>query len=415
MSYFKRTPLTILVFTIFLDLLGFGILIPIVPQLLANPLSKEFLLPAGMSVNQGYIILGFLTAVFPIGIFFAAPILGQLSDRYGRKRLLAVSIAGTSLSYVVFAMGVLTKNIPLLFVARAFDGITGGNIAIAQASIADVTKPEDRAKNFGLIGAAFGLGFIIGPYIGGKLSDPSVVSWFNAATPFWFTAILSALNVLSLLLFLPETHETRNHALIIRWGKSLHNIMHAFSLEALRPLFITGLFFQGGFAFFITFFGVFLIKRFGFTQSNIGDYFAYVGLWIALTQGIITRLVARRFHERRVLRVSIAVTGIGILLFFFPTHWWMLLFITPVFAVANGLSQANLVGLVSKSASPAIQGEVLGINASVQSLAQSIPPLLGGFVAAEITPESPVVISSMIIIFAGLLFLWLQRPQRAHA
>src|SRR6185369_2029743 len=111
-----------------------------------------------------------------------------------RRKLLAISILGTSASYVVFALGIVTKNLPLLFISRAFDGITGGNIAVAQAAVADITKPEHRAKNFGLIGAAFGLGFIIGPYIGGKLSDPSVVSWFSASTPFWFAAALSFFN-----------------------------------------------------------------------------------------------------------------------------------------------------------------------------------------------------------------------------
>src|SRR6185369_14446856 len=153
-------PLPVILFTIFIDLLGVGILIPVIPQLLANPHSSEFLLPAGFTLAQGYILLGFLTAIFPIMQFFATPILGQLSDTYGRRKLLATSIIGTSLSYVVFALGIVTKNIPLLFLSRGFDGITGGNVAVAQAAVADVTKPENRAKAFGVIGAVFGIGFI---------------------------------------------------------------------------------------------------------------------------------------------------------------------------------------------------------------------------------------------------------------
>ena len=179
-------PLPVVLFTVFVDLLGVGILIPVIPQLMANPGSNYYLFPENTPASHGYIVLGFLVAIFPLMQFIATPILGQLSDKFGRKKILAISLAGTSMSYVLFAIGIMTKNIPLLFLSRGFDGITGGNIAVAQAAVADVTPPEKRARNFGLIGAVFGFGFIIGPYIGGKLSDPSIISWFNATTPFFF-------------------------------------------------------------------------------------------------------------------------------------------------------------------------------------------------------------------------------------
>ncbi len=414
-KFSQNNPLPILFFTVFIDLLGFGILIPVIPQLLANPNSPFFLLPQGFTLTGGYILLGFLTSVFPLGQFLATPILGQLSDKYGRKKLLAFSLLGTALAHALFGYGILIRNIPLLFIARLFDGITGGNISVAQASIADVSTPQNRAKNFGLIGAAFGLGFIIGPYLGGRLSDPHVVSWFNAATPFWFAAILSFINVVSLLIFLPETHKARVRTLVIRWGQSVKNIARAFNYKTLRPLFITGFLFQGGFSFYITFFSVFLIHRFGFTQGNIGDYFAYVGLWIALTQAIVTRFIASRFPEYKVLRITITAIGVLILVMFLPTVWWQLLFISPFFALAVGLSQANLVGLVSRSAGPEIQGEVLGINASVQALAQAIPPMLSGFIAASLAPEAPIVVSSIVIIIAGVVFWIIYKPLKQVA
>ena len=411
MDKIRNKPLPVIFFTVFVDLIGFGILIPVVPLLLADPESSYFLLPKGFTVNQGYIMLGFLTAMFPLMQFLAAPILGQLSDKFGRKRILAISLFGTCLSYLIFAYAILTRNIPLLFAARAFDGITGGNIAVAQAAIADVTTPANRAKNFGLIGAAFGLGFILGPYIGGKLSDPTVVSWFGATTPFLFAAALSFLNVLSVLFIFPETIKVKIKHIGIKWTKSIRNVVKAYTMPELRPLFASIFLFQAGFSFFVTFMSVYLITRFGFSQGNIGDYFSYVGLWVAFTQAVVTRLVARRFVEYQVLRVTLLTMGLVMLLYFLPTVWWQLLFIAPLFAIFNGLSQANSAGLVSRSVDSTIQGEILGINASVQALAQAVPPMLSGFIAAELSPEMPILVGSAVIISGWVVFLLFHKPK----
>lgn len=399
------------VFTVFIDLLGFGILIPVIPQLLANPYSPFFLLPSGMSIKSGYIILGFLTAIFPFMQFFATPILGEISDRFGRKPVLAISLLGTCLSYIVFAFGVITKNLTLLFVARGFDGITGGNIAVAQAAIADVSTPENRAKNFGLIGAAFGVGFILGPYLGGKLSDPSVVSWFNAATPFWFAAGLSFLNVLSVVFLLPETLKTKSSKLSLHLAKSVQNIFKAIKIPNMKVVFSTVFLLQAGFTFFTTFFSVFLITKFGFNQNSVGNYFSFVGIWIAFSQAVVTRKVSKYFSEKQILRFSIVATGIFILAQFLPTTVFGLLVIVPFFAIVNGLSQANIMSLVSRSAGAEIQGEILGINASVSALAQTIPPILSGFIAASIGATVPIFVSGVTIILAGLVFILFFKKQ----
>ncbi len=393
------------VFTIFIDLLGLGILIPVIPQLLANPASPFYLLDAGVSIKTGYIILGFLTAIFPFMQFFATPLLGELSDRFGRKPVLAISLFGTCISYILFAIGIITKNLPLLFVSRAFDGITGGNIAVAQAAIADVSTPENRAKNFGLMGAAFGIGFILGPYIGGKLSDPNLISWFNAATPFWFAAILSFVNVLSVLFLLPETNKHKTSVTNLHIGKSVKNIIRAFTLPGLRTIFATMFLFQGGFTFFTTFFGIFLITKFGFDQGSIGNYFAYVGIWIAFSQAVVTRKINSMFNEWQILRFSLFGTGLFILAQFLPATWVGLLFIVPFFAMFNGLSQSNLSATVSRSVGPEIQGEILGVSASVMALAQTFPPIISGYLAASIGARFPIFVSGIAIIFAGLIFV----------
>lgn len=400
---FKNKTIVTIFFTIFIDLLGIGILIPIIPLLFASPGSEFFVLPLGVSVKTGYLLLGLLIAVYPIGQFIATPILGQLSDKHGRKKILALSLLGTSISYLIFAYAIITKNIPLLFISRFFDGITGGNVSVAQAMIADISTPENRTKNFGMIGAAFGLGFILGPYIGGRLSDPATVSWFTAATPFYFAAILAFLNMLSVVFFLKETNKHMHNNPMI-WSKSLSNIRTAIKMKGVNVLFLTNFFYYGGFTFFTTFFSVYLINKFGFTQGRIGDFFAYIGLWSVFTQAVVTRFVAKRFTEDKVLRITLVMGGLLILAYFLPKHAWEIYLIPPFFSLFTGLSMSNLTSLLSRSAPPNIQGEILGINASVQALAQSIPAVLSGFIAAALLPTTPLIISSIVIVIGGLLF-----------
>lgn len=405
-----KNPLPIIIFTIFLDALGYGILIPIVPLLLADPSSTFYVLPNGTAAQSGYVLLGLITAVFPLMQFFSTSILGQLSDKFGRKSILMYTLFITAVSYALFAFGILIKNIPLLFVARALAGIASGNLSVAQASIADVTKPQDRAKNFGLIGAAFGIGFIIGPFLGGKLSDPHILPFFNPSIPFLFATILSLINGISVKFNFKETNMFINIQPKVEWGKALTNIAKAFKAENLRFLYLTNFLFFAGFTFFVTFISVLLIKKFGFTQGHIGDFFSFMGLWIAFTQGFITRKISKYFNEQRVLTFTIIGDGIFIGLMYFSPNSLSLYLIAPFIAICNGLTFANLAGLISRSADQKIQGEILGINASIQALAQLIPPVLSGFIAASFSPSAPLIVASVVIIFSGVLFIVLYKP-----
>lgn len=404
-------PLPVILFTIFVDLIGFGIIIPIIPQLLANPASEFYLLPNGQTIQQGYVLLGLLVAIFSIAQFLAAPILGQFSDRFGRKPILAICLGGTAISYLIFALGIFTKNIPLLFLSRAFAGFTGGSISVAQAAIADTSTPQNRAKNFGYMGAAFGLGFILGPYIGGKLSDPSVVSWFNPTTPFIFATLLSIINLISVFFFFPETNKYIKRGMSINWSSSFMNVWHAATHKTLRELFLTNFLFNAGFTFFTTFFAVYLINKFHFTQGNIGDYFSYIGLWVVISQTFITGWVAKRSTEIKTLRISLIAAGFVMFLFFIPSHWIGLLFITPFLAIFIGLITANLTALISRSVEPSVQGEVLGINTSITALAMVIPPILSGLIAAKFTPVTPIWIAGFVMILSGVVFLTLYRSK----
>lgn len=406
-------PMFVILFTVFLDMLGFGILIPVIPLLLADPASSYYLLPKSLNVTQGYILLGLLTAIFPLGQFFSTSILGEFSDKFGRKKIIIVCLVARFIAYLIFCLGIITKNIPLLFIARLIDGSASGNIAVAQAAIADVTLPQNRAKNFGLMGAAFGFGFIIGPFLGGKLSDPHILPWFNAVTPFLFAAFLVLINIVSVFIFFPETLKILKHHIKINWAKSVTHIMHAYSMKSLRVIFLTNFLFWSGFSFFVTFFSVFLIRKFNFDQGSIGNFFAYIGIWVAFTQIVLTRIISQRFKDQNIVRISLFGSTLLVSSFFLATSTWQFLFIVPVFAGFNGLVQAITPAMVSKSADWHIQGEVLGVNASVQALAQAIPPVLSGIIAAEFSPDTPIIVAVFIMLLASFVFLFFYKPPKS--
>ncbi len=395
--------------TILIDMIGIGVLIPVIPQLLGEPNSGAFLLDPSQQ-HLGFILLGLLSAIYPIAMFFAAPILGTLSDKYGRRPVLLISILGTSLGYFLFAFAILTKNLPLLFFSRLIDGLTGGNISTVQASITDLVDPEHRAKAFGLMGASFGVGFILGSFIGGKLADPNVLSWFNASTPFFFAGILAFINLVSIYLFFKETNIHIDKNRVIKFFGSVQNIFKIKRLKReIRYLLIVSFLFNAGFAFFTSFFNVFLTNKFHFTVGQIGNFFGFIGLFSIFSQLIVVRYVSKKFKQISILRFAYPAVAICILLYLLPTQPFWLFAIVPFFSMANGMQQANFSALLSMRTDPKQRGETLGISASFNSLGQALPPLLAGFIAVVFSPSTPIFFAGLFVIGAGILFVFTEK------
>jgi DHA1 family tetracycline resistance protein-like MFS transporter len=410
-------PILPIFLTVFIDLVGFSILIPVFP-LLISPGSPFKVTPDSWSPKDGLIMLGFLQAVYPLCTFLAAPILGQLSDRFGRRPVLALSIAGTALGYAIFALGIHWASLPMLFLGRALDGLTGGNIAVAQAAIGDISTDADRQKNFGFLGAAFGLGFIIGPYIGGKLSQGDVSfyglfhtpSWFDATTPFWFATGLCIINVLLILRRFPETNAHIDPSKRIAMGAAVRNVVHGFASPRLRVPLMASFLWNGGFTFFTTFFGVYLFNKFGFTQGNTGDYFAVVGLFIALSQTAVVPRMAKAMADYKVLRFSYFGLAVAMSCYFLANEKWQLWAVIPIFTFFNGLSIANQTSLISRSAEMGKQGQAMGISSSITNLAQVPASVLVGYISGSVSSNTPLVVSTICIAAAGLVFVLLFRP-----
>jgi DHA1 family tetracycline resistance protein-like MFS transporter len=413
MSQTSEKKLLLPVFlTVFIDLLGSTIVLPILAPLFLD--LQHGIMPIDISklsnpvvevaqiIKQRTILFGFLIASFPLAQFFGAPLLGTWADRAGRKKVLTLSLIGTLLGYLLFAIGVHYHLVWLLFFARILDGFTGGNISIAFSAISDVSTPETKTKNFGLIGMAFGLGFIIGPYIGGKLADPNLVSGFNFETPFWFAAILCLINILLVKMYFFETlKQVSQKAMNVFQG--FQNIASAFTRPKLLSIFTVVFLMTFGFSIFTQFLQVYLIQKFNYNQSDIGDYFGFIGICIAITQGFITRALTKKIAPASAVTIFTLSLSIALLLILLPHQSMYLYLVSPLVALSQGILSPNLQTIVSNSGQAHEQGEILGINQSVQSLAQAIPPIVAGFVVS-IHMNLPIMLASIFTFLAWITF-----------
>lgn len=395
----RKKVMPILFATLTLDLIGIGMIFPIIPIIFTDPTSPSFLLH-GYSRESQLFIAGAITAIASIAQFFAAPILGELSDVYGRKKLLVIGVGCLALAQVIFGFGIETASLTLLFGSRLFAGLASANLSIAQASIADITEPEHRARNFGMIGAAFGIGFIIGPLLGGLIAGVM----HNPAAPFWFAAFLGILNLIFVSIFLPETHLRPRAEHNFTIFKGIHNIGAALEDGEVRPLYIANFLYIAGFAFITSFIGIYLTGRFALSEASIGTFYAVVGMWVVATQVFVLPWFTKRYNERQIIHRAMPVVAVMAAAQPLLPNVLMEYVASPFLAVPHGLVTANMMALVSRSVSAEKQGAALGINSSIQALAQGSVPLIAGTVAALGGIAAPFYASALCTI-ASLIII----------
>lgn len=393
-----------------MDLLGLGIVIPILPAVLLDPFGG--IMPMTTSYTIRIMLYGLLVASYPLAQFFGAPVLGTLADRHGRKKILLLSLIGTLIGYIIFVIGIIHYNVFLLFLGRMIDGFTGGNISVAQSSISDLSDEKTKARNFGLIGMAFGLGFVIGPYIGGKLSDPDIYEGFSYATPFYLSIFLTIINILLVILNYRETLLHKRMAKIDIFT-GFKNIGSAFSYPQLRTMFIVVFLINIGHNFFTQYLQVFLMGKFSFTQSRVADFFAFMGIWIAISQGGLMRPLSKRYDPASILKVTMVAAAFLLPLLILPDNPLWLYLIIPFVAIMQGMNQPNTSAIISNMTTTDKQGEILGINQSMQSFAQSIPPLIAAF-ATSININLPIMFSAVSTLAAWIVFTLFFLNQRQN-
>ena len=355
----KRSPLVVIFVTVFIDLVGFGIVIPVLP-----------FYAEGTEFNVSPRTVGFLFASYSIMQLVFSPILGRLSDKYGRRPVLFLSIIGTGIGFLLLGFA---RTVWMLFAGRILDGITGGNISTAQAYIADITTKENRAKGMGLIGAAFGLGFIFGPALGGILSG------WGIHVPFFFAAALCFANATLLYFTLPETvtpdHPARQSA---AGGRAWTHVFESFKQPKLGFVLAIYFLFIVAFSIMTTSFSLYTMFRFGYGAQRTGYLFAYVGLIAVIIQGGLIGRLVKRFGELPLVIFGALCFAVSLFAvpFVGPAAGGLaaLLIGGGVFSMGNSLATPALTSLASKSVGPAQQGTVLGVTQSVASLARAVGP-----------------------------------------
>lgn len=412
-----HTKLGLLTIAVLIDLLGFSIVIPLVPYYVLSSLHETGTPLAATDPRVGE-YGGWLIAVYALMQFLFAPLWGRLSDKIGRKPILIMSLVGDCVFYALF--GVWRSWLPGLFLARILAGIfSSGSLSVAQAYVADVTPPDERAVGLGMIGAAFGVGFIFGPALGG------LVGAIDLSLPMYISAGLALANAVYIIRYLPES---RPRDAIQKAREAAQTGPPASPLYRLSHM-ARGLGGPIGFLFLLTFlvtfafanlegtFTPYLAQHFGFTKASAvkdtGGVFAYIGFLIVLMQGGAIRPLVRRFGEAKLIMAGIFLMAVGFLTFWLPRHliWLMLGPMIPI-AIGSGMNSPALRSLISRKAAADVQGGILGLSASFDSLARFLGPACGGWLYAHYGQASPYWVAGVVMAIA-FLFALAQSPKMA--
>ena len=367
-----------IILVVFIDLLGFSLILPLLPYY-----AETF------SANQT--TTGILIASYAVMQLSGAPLLGRLSDRFGRRPVLLLSVFGTFLGFLLLGFA---NALWMLFASRILDGLTGGNLSVAQAYISDVTDEKSRSKGLGMIGAAFGLGFIIGPVTGGLLSQ------WGYAVPAFAAAAISFINLILIYAWLPEslTEEKRAQMTEKRPAITFNALLVAFQRPFTGSILITRFFFGLAFAIFQTIFSLYALAKFNLTARDTGFVLTYVGVLSVIVQGFLVGRLTNRYREDLLITVSVVLMGISLLGWALaPSLLWLYIIMTPT-ALSGGLLNTLLSSTLTKAVAPQEIGGILGLSAAVESSTRIIAPLLGGVLLQQIGTWAPGAFGAVVMV-----------------
>jgi multidrug resistance protein len=360
--------------TVALDLVGFGIILPILPQY-----AERF--------GASPAVVGALFASFSVAQLLCAPLWGSISDRIGRKPVLVLSLLGTAVGSLLTG---LAGSLPLLFAGRILDGASGASVSVAQASVADISPPDQRARLFGLLSAAFGVGFVAGPALG------ALSALGGTRVPFIVAAALAGANAVAALFRLPET---RNHAAVPEPEAAEQPKRARGLVELIAIAFVSLLAFSA----FEATFALFGERRLGLGPASTGAVFTAIGIVLVLVQTSLVHPTVDRFGEIRTLQLALAANGLGLLLLAGVHSWWALVPALFILVVGQGLAMPSLTSAFSARASVAHRGGALGVQQSATGLARVVGPITGGLAFEHIGIPAPYIGGALLMGLCAVL------------
>jgi DHA1 family tetracycline resistance protein-like MFS transporter len=397
----QRLAITFIMLSVVMDSMGIGLIMPVMPDLI-----REI---EGTDIGSAALWGGLLATIFAVMQFLLGPTIGGLSDRFGRRPILLISLVVMAFDYVLMA---LASTMWLLIIGRIIGGITAATQSTAAAYMADISKPEEKAANFGLIGAAFGVGFVLGPIIGGILAE------YGTRAPFWAAAVLAASNAIFGYFVLPETVTDRiRRPFAWRRANPLGAFKHIGKLPGLRPMMV--ILFIYAIAFFVypgvwAYYGA---LQFGWSPGMIGLSLGVFGIGIAVVQGLLMRPILRKIGERNAVIFGLSIDVLAFVALGFVTNGWIALALTPLTALGS-IAGPALQGIMSRKAADDQQGELQGTIASITAVATIAAPLIMTQTffyftrddAAIFLPGAPFLLSAIMTLGCIAIFV-VKRPK----
>lgn len=385
---------------VFVDLLGFSIILPLLPYYARD-------------LGASPVMIGLLLSSYSVCQFIASPILGDLSDRYGRRPVLIYSQIGSCLGFILMALAThLPVPLVWLMAARMIDGLSGGNLTVAQACVSDISRPEERAKNFGMIiGVSFGLGFMIGPLLGGFLSR------FGYGAPAWLAATFSLASMLGTIFLLPEPNTNRAKGTRRAWEGIIGNyvrVLEYLRLPEMRRVLLVFFFMSAPFTLYVTMYAIFTDRRLGLTAEEAGYFLGFAGLMGIIWQGALIGPLVKRIGDYRALVIGLSCSTIGLFSLVLVDVWWKLIFVAVVFSFGHGISRPSLTSILTATAHPQRRGGALGATSSLESLTRIIMPMIGSSMVAQ-SPGMLGWVGGVLFAISVILALGLRQPaEPAH-
>lgn len=390
----------LMILVILVDYMGMAMVVVLFPHLFLDLDSGIF--TADWSYSNRLFLLGISLAIYPVGQFFGSSIFGKLSDYYGRKKSLTWTIAGTFLGFLLSFFSVYISSFYLLFISRLLTGFCAGNVAIAQASLVDISTEESKAKNLSLGQMAMGMAYVFGPSVAGILADPEIVSWFGPSIPFLFICGVLGIELIMLSLLYKETF-LKTVVIKISFSEGLQQIYNAFVSPRLSRIFFVWFSFVCGWWLFESFMPSFIYEKFDFNTSQIGYLLSFNGLLFAAFQYLIVQRIFNKVKPENIFIYITLFSGLAIISVAFVSTVFELYMAMIAFILFSALALSALITSISSMSNNEQQGQIMGMVSSIQALGTVLVMVVGGYLHA-IDIHITIVGGGLLVMLSWFLF-----------